>query len=74
MYTIDVNHEIIDVVKKDQRANGMGVVRDGIYVFIWSFVKGSLMNFILMASNNWMAMNCKVCGQQQFCNNLRNYP
>jgi len=41
----------------------MGVVRDGIYVFIWSLVKDAVWNIILTAFNNWMAMNCKVCGR-----------
>ena len=63
MYTININHGTLGGVKTDFRANGMGVARDGIYVFIWSSVKDAVWNFILVASNNWMAMNCKVCGQ-----------
>jgi hypothetical protein len=63
MYTINTNHGTVGGVKTDFRANGMLVVRDGIYVFIWSSVKDAVWNFILIASNNWMAMNCKVCGR-----------
>jgi hypothetical protein len=32
---VNVNHGTVDGVKKDQRANGMGVVRDGICSFIY---------------------------------------
>ena len=62
MYLVNVNNGTVSVVTSDCRANGMGVFRDGmciyiylfIYLFIWSLVKDALMNFIFIVSNNWM--------------------
>jgi hypothetical protein len=61
MYPVNINHGTIDVAKEHYRANGMGVVRDGIYAFIWSSVRESVMKFIFIASKNCITMNYEVC-------------
>ena len=65
MYPVNVYHGTVGGVKTDYRVIVMGVVRGGIYLFIfiylliiysfiWSLVKDALKNFMFIATNNWM--------------------